>query len=170
VIFDVHESCVLINSHSKDLGLAGERIGWAVVSPRHRDRATLREAMVFTNRTLGFVNAPALFQRTVTQVLHASVDVSHYRMLGERLCRGLSDAGLEFVRPDGAFYVFPKTPGGDDVGFVKALLKHRILAVPGTGFGRKGYMRLCFSVELKEIEGALPGFKKAVQEFKPGRS
>lgn len=163
-IFAAYDNVVLVNSHSKDLGLAGERIGWAVVSPRHRDRQALREAMVFTNRTLGFVNAPALFQRVVSQALDASVDIAAYQDLRDRMCGVLTRAGLEFVVPQGAFYVFPRTPIPDDLTFVQMLVRHRVLAVPGSGFGRGGHMRVCFSVPAAEIERSAEGFCRAVEE------
>jgi aspartate aminotransferase len=163
-IFAAHDNVVLINSHSKDLGLAGERIGWAVVSPRHRDREALREAMVFTNRTLGFVNAPALFQRVVSQSLDASVDIAAYQALRDRMCAVLERAGLEFVKPQGAFYVFPRTPIPDDLAFVQMLVRQRVLAVPGSGFGRAGHMRVCFSVPAGEIDRSEEGFRRAVEE------
>jgi aspartate aminotransferase len=165
-IFDAHPNTILITSHSKDLGLPGERIGFAAIGPGHRDRMLLRDAMTFTNRTLGFVNAPALFQRVVAQNQAASVPVEEYQKLRDVFCRGLDQAGMRYLRPQGAFYLFPQTPGQDDLAFVRALQRHYILAVPGSGFGRGGHIRLSFCVTRKEIEGALPGFKKAMEEFR----
>jgi aspartate aminotransferase len=165
-IFAVHPNTILITSHSKDLGLPGERIGFAAISPHHQDRMTLRGAMTFCNRTLGFVNAPALFQRTVAGVQDASVPVETYQKLRDIFCDGLSGTGMEIVRPQGAFYLFPRTPIPDDVEFVRALQKEYILAVPGSGFGRSGHIRLCFCVTLKEIEGALPGFRKVMESYR----
>lgn len=162
-IFDAHPATILITSHSKDLGLPGERIGFAAISPRHPDRDALRGAMTFTNRTLGFVNAPALFQRAVASLQEASVPVESYQKLRDVFWQGLRDAGLEVIKPEGAFYLFPKTPTEDDLEFVHALQKEYILAVPGVGFGRKGHIRLSFCVTLAEIEGALPGIRRAVQ-------
>jgi aspartate aminotransferase len=164
-IFDAHPNTILITSHSKDLGLPGERIGFAAIGPGHQDRRPLRDAMTFTNRTLGFVNAPALFQRVVAQNQSTSVPVEEYQKLRDIFCDGLDRAGLEYFRPQGAFYLFPKTPSDDDLAFVRALQKHYILAVPGAGFGRGGHIRLSFCVTQREIEGALPGIKQAVEEF-----
>jgi aspartate aminotransferase len=164
-IFDGHPNTILITSHSKDLGLAGERIGFAAISPGHRDRAQLRDAMTFTNRTLGFVNAPALFQRVVAEHQATSVPVEEYQKLRDIFCRGLDAAGMQYIKPQGAFYLFPKTPSSDDLAFVRALQKQYILAVPGSGFGRSGHIRLSFCVTQKEIEGSLPGFKRAMEEF-----
>lgn len=162
-IYEAHPATILITSHSKDLGLPGERIGFAAVSPRHPDRADLRAAMTFTNRTLGFVNAPALFQRAVTGLQEASVPVESYQKLRDVFWQGLRDAGLDVIKPSGAFYLFPKTPTADDMEFIRALQKEYILAVPGVGFGRKGHIRLSFCVTLAEIEGALPGIRRAVR-------
>ena len=165
-IFDAHPNTILITSHSKDLGLPGERIGFAAIGPGHRDRLPLRNAMTFTNRTLGFVNAPALFQRVVAQNQATSVPVEQYQKLRDIFCRGLDQAGMQYVKPQGAFYLFPKTPTEDDLAFVRALQKHYVLAVPGAGFGRGGHIRLAFCVTQKEIEGALPAFRKVMEEFR----
>jgi aspartate aminotransferase len=165
-IFDAHPNTILITSHSKDLGLPGERIGYAAISPRHQDRNSLRAAMTFTNRTLGFVNAPALFQRTVALAQDISVPIADYQKLRDIFHQGLFQAGMECFLPGGAFYLFPKTPIEDDVAFVRALQKQHILAVPGSGFGRPGHIRLCFCVTQQEIENSLPGFEKTMAEYR----
>ncbi|MBW1806836.1 MAG: pyridoxal phosphate-dependent aminotransferase [Deltaproteobacteria bacterium] len=162
-IFAAYPHTILITSHSKDLGLAGERIGYAAISPEHADRKDLRGAMTFTNRTLGFVNAPALFQQAVAGVQTASVPIEIYHELRDMFCQVLSQAGLQYIKPQGAFYLFPKTPNDDDLAFVQALQKQHILVVPGRGFGRPGYIRISFCVTKKEIEGALPGFMKVMK-------
>lgn len=153
-VFSAYPNTIVIVSHSKDLGLAGERIGYAAISPAHEDRSQLEAAMTFVNRTLGFVNAPALFQRVVARCQDASVPVEKYQELRDLFCDCLDRAGLEYIRPQGAFYLFPKTPIPDDVKFVNMLLKERVLAVPGSGFGRPGYMRLSYCVTREEIIGA----------------
>ncbi len=165
-VFAAHQNSILVTSHSKDLGLAGERIGYAAISPAHQDRIALRGAMTFVNRTLGFVNAPGLFQKAVAQAQEASVPISVYRELCNLFCQGLEEAGLSLVRPQGAFYLFPRSPIEDDVAFVQLLTKQRILAVPGAGFGRKGHFRVCYCVTERQIRDALPGFKRAVAEAK----
>jgi aspartate aminotransferase len=162
--FAAHANTVLLTSHSKDLGLAGERIGYAAISPRHQDRRELSAALTFANRTLGYVNAPALFQRVAAEAQGAAVDVGAYQALRDRLCAGLAEIGYRFQRPQGAFYLFPETPLPDDVEFVGLLQKHRVLAVPGTGFGRAGHMRLSYAVQPAEVEGALPQFAAAFRE------
>ena len=163
-VFAAHPHSILVLSHSKDLGLAGERIGYAAICPRHADRLALRGALTFCNRTLGFVNAPALFQRIVADNQTASVPLSTYAELRDLFCQGLDQAGFEYLRPQGAFYLFPKTPIPDDLEFVRALQKNRVLAVPGTGFGRPGHIRLSYCVSKAEIEAALPIFKKVAAE------
>jgi aspartate aminotransferase len=165
-VMAIHPNTILINSHSKDLGLPGERIGYAAISPSHRDRLDLRNALTFNNRALGFVNAPALFQRVVAETQEAQVDVQQYQKLRDQFCRGLSQAGLRCVQPEGAFYLFPQTPTPDDMACVRALQRYRVLAVPGSGFGRAGHIRLIFCVTPEEIDGALPGIKQAVADSK----
>ncbi|MBU1699633.1 MAG: pyridoxal phosphate-dependent aminotransferase [Candidatus Eisenbacteria bacterium] len=164
-IFDAHANTILITSHSKDIGLPGERIGFAAISAQHQDRSILREAMTFTNRTLGYVNAPALFQRTVALAQDMSVPVAVYQNLRDLFCVGLNEAGLRISKPDGAFYLFPKTPGEDDMAFIRDLQKEYILAVPGSGFGRPGHIRLSYCVTEKEIRGSLPGFRRVMQKY-----
>ncbi len=159
---EIYSHSVMVYSHSKDLGLAGERIGYAAVSPRHHDRQGLSEAMTFCNRTLGFVNAPSLFQLAVAEAQHASVPVEHYQKLRDLICSGLEEAGLSFVKPKGAFYVFPRTPG-DEMDFIHRLLDQLVLAVPGSGFGRAGYVRFSFCVSQGEIERAIPAIVRAVR-------
>jgi aspartate aminotransferase len=163
-IFAAYQNTILIASHSKDLGLAGERIGFAAIGPAHADRDALRGAMTFANRTLGFVNAPALFQLSVADAQRMSVPIEKYQELRDILCAGLSEAGIRYIRPQGAFYLFPETPTSDDLAFVHALQKYNLLAVPGSGFGRSGHMRLSFCVKRRVIEQALPIFKQVMQE------
>ena len=118
--------------------------------------------VVFANRILGYVNAPAIGQAILLKALGQQVDVSVYAERRDAMAKVLGDAGYEFVMPRGAFYFFPKAPGGDDVAFVEKLCKERVLAVPGSGFGMPGYFRLTFCVGTKVILGAVEGFKKAI--------
>ncbi len=164
-IFAAYPNTILIASHSKDLGLAGERIGFAAISPAHADRDALSSALTFANRTLGFVNAPALFQLSVAEAQRMSVPIETYQELRDIFCAGLTEAGMRYIRPQGAFYLFPETPTSDDLAFVRALQKHNLLAVPGSGFGRSGHIRLSFCVARRVIEQALPIFKQVMDEF-----
>jgi len=120
--------------------------------------------MTFANRTLGFVNAPALMQRLIAGLQDEQVDVDYYRNLRAKLLKGLGDAGYEIVPPGGAFYMFPRSPLEDDVAFVRLLQEEGVLVVPGTGFGRKGYFRLSYAVDERVVDGAIPGFVKAMEK------
>ena len=163
-LLGIYPHSVVVTSHSKDLGLAGERIGYVIVGPSHADRATLRDAMTFTNRILGFVNAPALFQFVAAECQHASVPIEQYERLRNMLCRGLDEAGIEYRRPEGAFYVFPRAPGGDESRFVQALVERRVLVVPGSGFGRRGFFRMSYCVTQEQVERAIPAIIEAARQ------
>ena len=157
---------VVLGSFSKTLSLAGERIGYVAVSPAMPDGATLVNAVTLTNRTLGFVNAPVIGQRLAMALLDETVDLEIYDRRRKLMAKVLSDAGVEFVMPRGAFYFFPKAPGGDDIAFVDALQDELILAVPGRGFGMAGFVRLSCSVDEKIIARSAEGFKRAVAKMK----
>lgn len=152
---------IVCNSWSKTLGLAGERIGYLALSPRIDDRLNLRRACALTNRILGFVNAPAIWQWVLLEAMEASVDAAPYEAKRNALCGALEKIGYDVQRPEGAFYVFLKTPIPDDVAFVRLLAEQGVLAVPGTGFGRPGFIRLSLTVEMATIERSIPGFAKA---------
>jgi aspartate aminotransferase len=161
-VFRAHRHAILVTSHSKDLALPGERIGVIAIGPDCADGAALAAACTFSLRVLGFVNAPALAQRVVAGLQGHTVDPAIYRAKRDRLHGALSAMGYEVVRPGGAFYLFPKAPGGDDIAFVQNLLTQRILVVPGRGFGSPGYFRVSYCVEDREIEGSLDGFREAL--------
>ena len=165
VVATYYPNTILCTSHSKDMGLAGERIGHIAVSPRAADAKELIDGMAFTLRTLGFVNAPALMQRVVAQILGASVDVEFYKRNRDTLYQELSGLGFEMIQPEGAFYLFPKSPLPDDVELVRHLQKHAILTVPGSGFGTPGYFRISYAVHRDILERSLPVWKTAAQEL-----
>ncbi len=162
-VFRAYGPTILVTSHSKDLALPGERIGCVAVGPDCPEAAALVGACTFANRILGFVNAPALQQRAVARLQGRTVDPGIYQARRDRLCGALEGMGYAFERPGGAFYLFPRAPGGDDVAFVRRLLEERILVVPGTGFGCPGWFRIAYCVTDREIEGALVGFGKAIR-------
>ncbi len=144
---------VHITSFSKDLAMPGERIGYLAVNPDRPYAEELAHACTFTNRILGFVNAPALQQRLIEDLLDVQVDMAGYADKRQTLLAALDDAGYEYVRPDGAFYIFPKTPGGmDDIEFVNLCLEERLLVVPGSGFGRAGHFRISYAVTDRDVE------------------
>ena len=153
---------VVLGSFSKTLSLAGERIGYLAIGSAMPDGDTLINAVTLTNRTLGFVNAPVLGQRLAAALLDQTVDLEIYDRRRKLMAKVLSDAGVDFVMPKGAFYFFPKAPGGDDLAFVDALQDERILVVPGRGFGMAGHVRLSCSVDEAIIARSAEGFKRAV--------
>ncbi|HKK33187.1 MAG TPA: pyridoxal phosphate-dependent aminotransferase [Desulfomicrobiaceae bacterium] len=161
----LYEYAVVISSFSKNLALAGERVGYVALNPDMPDVGQLAGALVLTNRILGFVNAPAVGQHIVARALGQGVDLSVYEARREAMARVLTEAGYRFSMPRGGFYFFPAIPEGkDDTTFVNTnLMNEKILAVPGTGFGYPGYFRLAFCVDQSVIEGAADGFTRAFQ-------
>jgi aspartate aminotransferase len=165
-ILQAYKHSIIATSYSKDLSLPGERIGYLAVNPRLENWQQVVDGLTFCNRILGFVNAPALMQRILPQLQGVHVDVNEYKRKRDMLCAGMAEAGYSFIKPQGAFYLFPKSPLADDVKFVNILLEENILAVPGRGFGVPGYFRLAYCVEDRVIEGSLPGFKRAFLKAK----
>jgi aspartate aminotransferase len=163
-VFPLIENSVIVTSHSKDLALPGERIGYLAVNPRMATADQFVEGAVFCNRTLGFVNAPALMQRLVAGLQDCSVDVAEYQAKRDLLCGSLTSFGFTMVKPDGAFYLFPKSPLEDDVAFVKLAQQQRILLVPGSGFGAPGYFRIAYCVDQGVIERSLPAWRQLAEE------
>jgi aspartate aminotransferase len=164
-IFQAYPNSMLITSHSKDLSLPGERIGFIAVNPRMGHLKEMADGLTFCNRILGFVNAPALMQRILPYLDGVSVNVGEYQRKRDLLCKGLLDAGYVFTKPEGAFYLFIKSPIPDDVLFVQTLLQENILGVPGTGFGTPGYFRLAYCVDDRVIENSLEGFRRAIRKY-----
>jgi aspartate aminotransferase len=162
-VLPVSPYAVVVGSFSKSLSLAGERVGYFAAHPAMPEGDLLLNAVAMTNRTLGFVNAPVLGQAMAEALLDEGVDLSIYDRRRHAMARMLAAAGITFTLPRGAFYFFPAAPGGDDQAFVQRLLAENILAVPGRGFGYPGYFRLTFCVDERVIEGAAPGFKRAVE-------
>jgi len=163
-IFRYVTNSVIVTSHSKDLALPGERIGYIAASPSMTHVDLFIEGAVFCNRTLGFVNAPALMQRLVSKLQNESVDVASYQEKRDFLYENLTSLGYRMVKPDGAFYLFPRSPLPDDVAFVKAAQKHNLLLVPGAGFGAPGFFRIAYCVDIKMIERSLPAWRALAEE------
>ena len=160
-IFHHHVRSIVATSHSKDLALPGERIGYIAIHPDYEDSVELMDGLVFCNRTLGFVNAPALMQHIVAKLQSVTVDVGEYQSKRDYMYRELTDIGYDVVKPQGAFYMFPKSPIEDDVEFVAELQKHNVLVVPGRGFGMPGHFRISFCVTDETLSGSIPGFREA---------
>ena len=157
------ERSVLAWSWSKAMAVAGERIGYLAIPPHLAEAGPLRNACTFANRILGYVNAPAVWQQVVARIPDVTVDVSHYQEKRDLLCDALAAMGYEAPRPQGSYYVFPKTPIADDLAFIRMLQEEGILAVPGSGFGRAGYMRLSITIPKADLVRSLPGFERALR-------
>jgi aspartate aminotransferase len=169
-LFGIYDLTVTATSHSKDLALAGERIGYLAISPHITDAEALVSGLMIAIRALGFVNAPALMQRVVGEFQRSSVSIADYRQKRDLVYETLIKAGFECVKPTGAFYMFPKSPVPDEVEFVyKMQQEERILVVPGRGFGRKGYFRVAYCVPMEMIRKAIPGFLRIGKQYAEGR-
>ncbi len=165
-IFNCYRESIIATSYSKDISIPGERIGYIAVNPKAVFKENLINGMALANRILGFVNAPAFMQRITASIQGTSVDISKYQRKRDILCNSLAECGYEFVRPSGAFYLFPKSPVPDDVKFVKALQDELILVVPGSGFGGPGHFRIAFCVDDDIIINSIPGFKRTMAKFR----
>jgi len=164
-VFKYIKNSIVVTSHSKDLALPGERIGYAAISPEIDQADLLMEGLVFCNRTLGFVNAPALMQHLVAGLQHESVNIAEYQEKRDILYDNLTAMGFKMIKPKGAFYLFPQSPVKDDMEFVKIAQKHNILLVPGSGFGAPGYFRIAYCVDKQIILNSLPAFKSLASEL-----
>lgn len=153
-------------SYSKSLSLPGERIGYIAVNPEMEDIDEVMDALNTANRILGFVNAPSLFQRVIGRTLGSEVDVNIYKKNRDLLYNHLISLGFECVNPDGAFYLFPKSLIEDDKKFVEMGKKYNLIMVPGSSFGKKGYVRLAYCIDYKIIENSLDSFTKLAEECK----
>jgi aspartate aminotransferase len=164
-IMALYPHTIVVTSYSKDLSLPGERIGFAAVNPAADDAATLVDGIILATRILGYVNAPALMQRVICSLQGLAVDVEIYRRKRDLFCSALSSMGYKFGVPQGAFYIFPRAPGGDDLAFVRALQEELVLVVPGRGFSMPGYFRIAYCVDTPVIERSLPGFERVIRRL-----
>ena len=164
-ILKSYENSLVVTSFSKDLSIPGERLGYIAMNPGMQDAENTLAGLVLCNRILGFVNAPSLIQRAVANHLTDLVDVSIYKRRRDRLFNALTGFGYDVIKPEGAFYLFPKSPLEDDVAFVARLREKLILTVPGVGFGGPGFFRIAYCVSDETIEGSLKGFEEAIREL-----
>jgi aspartate aminotransferase len=164
-VFKYIRNAILVTSHSKDLALPGERIGYLAANPAMVDVDLFMDGAVFCNRILGFVNAPAMMQRLVARLQSESVDVIEYQEKRDILYRKLTGLGFELVKPGGGFYLFPKSPIEDDVEFVRLAQKHNILLVPGSGFGAPGFFRIAYCIDMEIIQRSLPAWDKLARQM-----
>jgi aspartate aminotransferase len=163
-IFDSVRNSVIVTSHSKDLALPGERIGYLAANPAMDEVGLFMEGAIFCNRVLGFVNAPAMMQRLIAKLQHESVDIAEYQAKRDVLFGHLESLGFEMVKPGGGFYLFPKAPIKDDVAFVRQAQQHNILLVPGSGFGAPGYFRIAYCIDMDIIRRSLPKWTALAEE------
>jgi aspartate aminotransferase len=164
-ILSVYSESVVVNSYSKSLSLPGERIGYIAVSPAIHDKEAVLNALIYTTRILGFVNAPALMQRIVAELTFARVDVTVYARRRDAFKQVLDAAGITYAEPEGAFYLFCQVPKGDDRAFADHLKQYRILGVPGSGFGKPGWIRFAYCVEEKLIQASSEAFTQAMKTW-----
>ena len=164
-LFDFYSECFVVTSYSKSLSVPGERIGYIALNPSCDDAESIIAGMILCNRIIGFVNAPAFLQRIVSFLGDVKVDVRPYEKRRNILMEGLGSAGYEFARPDGAFYLFCRAPGGDDIRFVQHLQKYNILVVPGAGFDGPGHFRIAYCVPEDMIKRSIPKFKEGLDSY-----
>lgn len=160
-----YDNTIVGYSYSKSLSLPGERIGYLVIPDEVADSQTVLSAANVATRILGFVNAPTLQQKVVAKCIDEETDISFYDRNRETLYNGLKDCGFSCIKPEGAFYLFVKSPVEDEKEFCAAAKKYHILMVPGSSFACPGYVRLAYCVSHETIENALPKFKELAKEY-----
>jgi len=157
---------LITTSYSKDLSLPGERIGYVAVHPECEDHDNIVKGLIFSNKVMGFFNAPAMMQYAIRNLQNVSVNIDEYRSKGDFLYEKLTGMGYSVVKPQGGFYIFPKSPIADDEKFVQELKELLVLTVPGFVFEAPGYFRLVYCVDDKTIHRCLDGFRKAIEKYK----
>jgi aspartate aminotransferase len=158
---------IVVTSHSKDLSVAGERIGYLALHPDSSHHDDMVTGFVFCTRVLGFINAPAFMQNVVRRLQGVSIDVSEYQRHRDFIYDNLVGMGYQVNRPQGAFYIFPRCPIKDDVAFVYELQnEYRVLTVPGVAFGAPGYFRLVYCVDDRVLEASMPGLAALAKKYK----
>ncbi|MDR1420868.1 MAG: pyridoxal phosphate-dependent aminotransferase [Treponema sp.] len=180
-VLSAYDESILVYSYSKSLSLPGERIGFIAVNPGISERETLVDGLVYATRVLGFVNAPALMQRIVAELTFARVDMDIYARRRAAFREILDASGIPYAEPEGAFYFFCRVPErgrprearkaaeegpGDDRAFAEHLKKERVLGVPGSGFGKPGWIRFAYCVDEKIIRASGPAFMKAMESWR----
>ncbi|HWR39027.1 MAG TPA: pyridoxal phosphate-dependent aminotransferase [Patescibacteria group bacterium] len=165
-VLKLFKHSAVVNSYSKSLAIPGERVGYIAVNPGIADVDLLINGMIFSHRTLGFVNAPSLFQKVIADSLDTVVNTDEYKKRRDFLYQNLIELGYSCVKPQGAFYLFPQSLIPDDIEFAKRALKYNLLIVPGSGFGCPGHFRLAYCVDFNSIKNSIPAFKALAAECK----
>ncbi|MEY8336505.1 pyridoxal phosphate-dependent aminotransferase [Lachnospiraceae bacterium 62-35] len=161
-----YSNTVIAYSYSKSLSIPGERIGYLLIPDEIADSRDVYTAAVIANRILGSVNAPSLIQRVVMHCVDKTSDIAVYDKNRKLLYESLKEYGYECIRPEGAFYLFVKAPGGDEKKFCEVCKKYRILVVPGSSFFCPGYVRIAYCVTYEQIERSLPAFQAVIEEMR----
>jgi aspartate aminotransferase len=161
-----HRHSIIATSHSKDLSIAGERIGYVALHPDCEHHDDMITGFVFCTRVLGFINAPAFMQNVVRHLQDVTIPVIEYQRHRDFIYNNLVKMGYHVNKPQGAFYIFPKCPIKDDVAFVHELQHdHHVLTVPGVAFGAPGYFRLVYCVDDDLLEKSMPGLEKIAKKY-----
>ena len=163
-----HRHSIIATSHSKDLSIPGERIGYIALHPDSSHHDEMITGFVFCTRVLGFINAPAFMQNVIRRLQDVTIDVSEYQRHRDFIYGNLVEMGYKVNKPQGAFYIFPRCPIEDDVAFVRELQQeHHVLSVPGVAFGTPGYFRLVYCVNDRTLERSMPGLAALAKKYKP---
>lgn len=165
-LMNYYENTLVCYSYSKSLSLPGERIGYIAVNPQMQDSTNVYLAVCGAGRSLGYVCAPSMFQQVVAKCIDAKVNIDAYKKNRDLLYNSLMEYGYDCVKPDGAFYLFVKSPDGDAFSMYEKAKSKEILLVPCDDFGVKGYVRIAYCVDYNRIKNSLPSFKKLAKEYK----
>ena len=165
-LMNYYANTLVCYSYSKSLSLPGERIGYIAVNPEMHDCSNVYLAVCGAGRSLGYVCAPSLFQQVVAKCIDAKVNIEAYKKNRDLLYGSLTQYGYDCVKPDGAFYLFVKSPDGDAYSFYEKAKEKEILVVPCDDFGIKGFVRIAYCVDYNRIKNSLPSFKALAEEYK----
>lgn len=164
-VMNYYDDSIVCYSYSKSLSLPGERIGYIAVNPKMKNSNEVYLAVCGAGRSLGYVCAPSLFQQVIKKCINAKINVNAYKENRDLLYNSLVSYGYECVKPDGAFYLFVKSPNVDAIAFFEKAKSHELLVVPCDDFGVSGYVRIAYCVDKKRIENSLPAFKRLAEEY-----
>jgi len=162
----IYRDTIVCYSFSKALSIPGERFGYVLIPPDIADARQVYAAVTGAARRLGYINAPSLFQQVIARCCHLTADISVYRHNCELLVRELGAMGYQMIRPNGTFYLFPRSLEADDIAFCERAKTFDLLLVHGTSFGAPGHFRLSFCVQTEMIERALPRFRALAESYR----